>query len=404
MKTPFGHLTYCTNIHPGENWDAHFKQLQQHLPLVKASLGPDQPFGIGLRLSNTASLELSKEGALTEFKAWLKEQDCYVFTMNGFPYGGFHNTVVKDQVHTPDWTTADRVAYTIRLFRLLAALLPEGMDGGVSTAPLSYKLWNARCEEERSSVTESATLNLLLVVEQLVRIRRGGGPLLHIDIEPEPDGLLENSQEYIDWYFQRLLPAGIPFLSDKFGVTEAEAAAMLKDHVQLCYDVCHFALVYEEPAHVLERMRQYGLKIGKLQISAALKAPLPPAGTANREAVIDAFRQFNEPVYLHQVIARTDNGHTHYPDLPQALEDAGNPQVKEWRSHFHVPLFIDRYGLLSATQEDIVRVLELLRAQAFTAHLEVETYTWEVLPPDLKLPIDRSIARELAWVRAQLEL
>src|SRR5690606_37658144 len=146
-----------------------------------AAVSPQQPFGIGLRLSNTASLELSKEANLQAFKAWLQEQDCYVFTMNGFPYGGFHNTVVKDQVHTPDWTTANRVAYTIRLFRLLAALLPEGMEGGVSTGPLSYKLWS-RCAEEKAAVTESATLNLLLVVEQLVRIRRSGGPLLHIDI------------------------------------------------------------------------------------------------------------------------------------------------------------------------------------------------------------------------------
>lgn len=403
MQTPYGHLTYCTNIHPGESWDAHFKQLQLHIPLVKAALSPDQPFGIGLRLSNKASLELSKEAALQEFKAWLQEQDCYVFTMNGFPYGGFHNVTVKDQVHVPDWTTGDRVTYTIRLFRLLAALLPEGMEGGVSTCPLSYKLWN-RCAEEKASVTESATLNLLLVVEQLARIRRSGGPLLHIDIEPEPDGLLENSQEYIDWYFQQLMPAGIPFLSDKLGVTEEAAAQMLKDHVQLCYDVCHFALAYEQPEAVLNSMRQYGLKIGKLQISAALKALLPAAGSQERANVIDAFRAFNEPTYLHQVIARTGNGYTHYPDLPEALADAENPQVQEWRSHFHVPLFIDHYGLLSATREDIQQVLALQQMQLFTTHLEVETYTWEVLPPDLKLPMDQSIARELAWVQQQLEL
>jgi len=403
MLTRYGHLTYCTNIHSGENWDAHFRQLQLHVPLVKAAVSPQQPFGLGLRLSNTASLELGKEANLQAFRAWLQEQGCYVFTMNGFPYGGFHNTVVKDQVHTPDWTTADRVAYTIRLFRLLAALLPEGMEGGVSTAPLSYKLWS-RCAEEKAAVTESATLNLLLVVEQLVRTRRRGGPLLHIDIEPEPDGLLENSQEYIDWYFQHLLPAGIPFLEDKFNVTEQEAADLLKAHVQLCYDVCHFALAYEQPAQVLARMQQYGLKIGKLQISAALKALLPAAGSAERQAVINAFRTFNEPVYLHQVIGRTAGGYTHYPDLPQALEDADNPQVQEWRSHFHVPLFIDHYGLLSATQEDIRQVLALQRAQPFTTHLEVETYTWEVLPPDLKLPMDRSISRELAWVGQQLEL
>lgn len=403
MNTPYGHLTYCTNIHPGETWPDHFKQLQQFIPAVKAAVSPLAPFGIGLRLSNKASLELSKEPVLQEFKTWLQEQDCYVFTMNGFPYGGFHHTTVKDQVHAPDWVSADRVAYTIRLFRLLAALLPPGMEGGVSTAPLSYKLWCNRCEEEKISVTESATLNLLQVVEQLVRIRRSGGPLLHIDIEPEPDGLLENSREYVDWYFGYLLPAGIPILTDKFGVTEAEAADLLKDHVQLCYDICHFALEYETPAEVLELMRQHGLKTGKLQISAALKAALP-AAPAERQAVIDAFRPFNEPVYLHQVIARTANGFIHYPDLPQALDDAENPQVQEWRSHFHVPLFADRYGLLAPTREDIRQVLALQQARPFTTHLEVETYTWEVLPGSLKLPMDQSIARELDWVKQQLEL
>ena len=399
MQIADSHLTYCTNIHPGENWAAHFEQLQQFIPAIKASVCPDKPFGIGLRLSNTASLELSKEPALDAFKAWLKEQDCYVFTMNGFPYGGFHHTVVKDQVHTPDWTTPERVGYTMRLFRILAALLPEGMEGGISTAPLSYKLWHVRCETEREAVMENATLNMLQIVQQLVGIHRSGGPLMHLDIEPEPDGMLENSEEYIRWFFDYLMPAAIPVLKDKFGFTDEEAAEKVKAHIQLCYDVCHFALVYETPAAVLEKMRQYGLKIGKLQISAALKAILP----ADRAPVIDAFRTFNEPTYLHQVIARTTTGYLHYPDLPQAISDADNPTVKEWRSHFHVPVFIDHYGLLSSTQADIREVLQLQVKQPFTRHLEIETYTWDVLPADLKLPMDQSVSRELGWVLQQLE-
>lgn len=399
MQIADSHLTYCTNIHPGENWAAHFQQLQQHIPAIKARVSPDKPFGIGLRLSNTASLELSKEPALNAFKIWLKEQDCYVFTMNGFPYGGFHHTIVKDQVHTPDWTTPERVDYTMRLFRILAALLPEGMEGGISTAPLSYKLWHVRCETEKDAVMENATLNMLQVVQQLVGIHRSGGPLMHLDIEPEPDGMMENSTEYIRWFFDYLLPAAIPMLKDKFGFTDEEAADKVKTHIQLCYDVCHFALVYETPAAVLETMRQYGLRIGKLQISAALKAILPP----ERTAIIDAFRAFNEPTYLHQVIARTTTGYLHYPDLPEAISDADNPAVKEWRSHFHVPVFIDHYGLLSSTQADIREVLQLQVKQPFTRHLEIETYTWDVLPADLKLPMDQSVSRELGWVLQQLE-
>ncbi|SDE98594.1 metabolite traffic protein EboE [Chitinophaga filiformis] len=400
--TDHSHLTYCTNIHPGENWNAHFQQLKQFIPAVKQEVSPDKPFGIGLRLSNTASLELSKEEALLEFRQWLQEQHCYVFTMNGFPYGGFHHTVVKDQVHTPDWTTAERVAYTIRLFRLLAALLPEGMEGGISTSPLTYKLWHVRCDTEREAIMENATLKVLLVVEQLVRTRRGGGPLMHLDIEPEPDGLMENSQEYLHWYLNYLLPYGVPFLQDKFGMNEEEAAASIKAHVQLCYDVCHFALVYESAESVLKKLNEHGLKVGKIQISAAVKALLP-AEMAARKPLIDAFREFNETTYLHQVVARKADGYIHYPDLPQALEDAANPVVQEWRSHFHVPVFIDSYGVLSSTRSDIEKVLALQRKQPFTQHMEVETYTWDVLPADLKLPMDRSISRELHWVLQQLD-
>jgi hypothetical protein len=396
------HLTYCTNIHPGEKWSAHFAQLKQYVPAVKKEVSPDKPFGIGLRLSNTASLELSKEEALLEFKSWLKEQDCYVFTMNGFPYGGFHHTVVKDHVHTPDWTTSDRVFYTIRLFRLLASLLPEGMEGGISTAPLSYKLWHVRCESEKAAIMETTTLHVLQVVEQLVRIHKSGGPSMHLDIEPEPDGMMENTQEFLNWYLQYLLPLGIPFLEDKFGITAEEAAMAIKNHVQLCYDVCHFALVYEPAEYVLKQLQQHGLKVGKLQISAALKA-LMPADAAARERVVNAFREFNENTYLHQVIARKANGYLHYPDLPQALEDADNPAVEEWRSHFHVPVFVDSYGVLSSTRPDIENVLQLQQQAPFTKHLEVETYTWEVLPAELKQPIDRSVSRELRWVLQQFE-
>ncbi|AWO00943.1 xylose isomerase [Chitinophaga alhagiae] len=402
MNTPFGHLTYCTNIHAGENWGEHFSQLKQYIPAVKAQVSPDAPFGIGLRLSNLASLELAKEPAQEELKEWLRAAGCYVFTMNGFPYGGFHGERVKDQVHIPDWATAERVAYTIRLFRILAALLPAGMQGGISTSPLSYKLWH-RCEEEHNSIMESATLNMLLVVEQLIAIHRNGGPLLHLDVEPEPDGMLENSKEYIDWYFQHLLPAGVIMFGDKFGMGEEEAIAAIKQHVQLCYDVCHFAVSYEDPQVVLERLHYFGLKVGKVQISAALKARLPKDG--GRQQIVAAFRDFNESTYLHQVIARRSNDtKIHYPDLPEALADAENPDVEEWRAHFHVPVFVKDFGVLSSTRDDISRVLARQAAKPFTQHLEVETYTWEVLPAGLKQEMGGSLAREMKWVLQQLEL
>ena len=402
MKTPYGHLSYCSNIHPGETWGDHFAQLQQHIPLIKEKTAPGQAFGIGLRLSNTASLELRKEEALREFQRWLQQQDCYVFTMNGFPYGGFHHTVVKDNVHAPDWTTSNRVQYTIRLAQILAALLPQEMvEGGISTSPLSYCFWHAA--DDLPAVFEKATFHLLQVVEQLIAIRRTTGKLIHLDIEPEPDGLLGEGKAFFDWYAQYLLPLGVPYLQDRFRYSQEEAMAALKEHVQLCYDVCHFAVGYEDHAATVQQLQAQGIRVGKIQISAALKALLPTAAE-QRAAVIEAFQRFNEPVYLHQVVARQQDGSLkRYADLPDALAEANNSAATEWRAHFHVPLFVESYGVLQSTQKDIEQVLVLQKQQPFTAHLEVETYTWEVLPEALRLPVNESIVRELEFVQNLLK-
>jgi hypothetical protein len=402
METAFGHLTYCTNIHPGESWQLHFEAIRENVPAIKSELYPHKTFGIGLRLSHQASLELSQEQNLIEFKQWLREHECYVFTMNGFPYGGFHHTKVKDLVHQPDWTTQDRVVYTLRLFQLLAELLPEGMDGGVSTSPLSYKYWHVADESDPATTLATATENLLKIVPELVRIKEATGKILHLDIEPEPDGLLESGPEFIDWYVANLLPQGTEMLGKEFGFSEAGAAAAIREHIRLCYDICHFAVGYEDHKKIITLLQEKDIRIGKIQISAALKASLAILPEERKE-VIEAFKQFNESTYLHQVVAlQQGNLLKRYRDLPPALDDAMDSHTREWRAHFHVPLFISDYGVLKSTQSDIEEVLALQKKQKFTNHLEVETYTWEVLPKKLKLPLQESIIRELLWVEQTL--
>lgn len=385
MKTSTAHLTYCTNIHAGETWAEHFIALQKSFPQIKKALSPDAPMGIGLRLSNIASIDLQDENKLREFQQWLKEKGAYVFTMNGFPYGGFHHTVVKDQVHAPDWTTDDRLNYTLRLFKILTQLLPEGMDGGISTSPLSYKPWFANATG-RKTATTIATKNIIKVAEELYQIKESTGILLHLDIEPEPDGFLESGREFMDWFENNLLKA-------ETNLSEEQ----LKQHINLCYDVCHFAIGYEPHTDIIKELNAKGVKVGKIQISAALKALMPAVD--KRAELINAISKYNEPTYLHQVIARcNDNNLIRYPDLPDALADSTNPAVQEWRAHFHVPIFIEDMGLVKSTQSDIVQVLDIQKNDPFTNHLEVETYTWEVLPNELKAPLDESIVRELEWV------
>ncbi|GAB4027409.1 metabolite traffic protein EboE [Spirosoma gilvum] len=407
MKTSLGHLGYCTNIHAGGSWADHFAAIQQAIPELKQRLSPNAPFGIGLRLSNQASEELELPDNLIAFQHWLAQNDCYVYTMNGFPFGGFHDTVVKDQVHAPDWTTEARVEYTKRLFRLLSVLLPvdelgNAIQGGVSTSPLSYRHWfEWEQPAARDYIFSLTTQNVLEVVAELVRLHKQTDRLMHLDLEPEPDGVIETADEFISWFTEYLLPMGIEQLTNEFGMTDAEAEATICEHVRLCYDVCHFAVGYERPADVLDKLKEYGLRVGKIQISAALKAQFPD-DPAERTAIRQAFEQFNEPTYLHQVVARSsDNTLMRFSDLPEALA-ALNNQHSEWRSHFHVPLFVADYGVLQSTQDDIMEVLRLQAERRFTNQLEVETYTWGVLPDDLKKDIVDSIEREMKWVVEQI--
>ena len=177
MKLGQSHLTYCTNIHPAKGFPEVWESLKRHALPLKASLSPDTPFGIGLRLSGDESREVLRGDTLTEFKHWLDENGLYVFTMNGFPYGPFHGEAVKAQVHAPDWRTDERVAYTLRLAQILAELLPEGVTGGISTSPLSYKAW---VDERDAATWHKLTENVVRVAEYLAKLYAERGVLIHV--------------------------------------------------------------------------------------------------------------------------------------------------------------------------------------------------------------------------------
>ena len=337
------HLTYCTNIHPAVGWEAVLDSLRAHAPALKARLSPDGPFGIGLRLSGDESRELLADGRLDAFKAWLDDEGLYVFTINGFPHGTFHGQPVKADVHAPDWRSEERVAYTLRLAEILDALLPDGVEGTISTSPLSYRTW-------LDGDLAACTANVMRVGREL------RGTRIALAIEPEADGALATVDELVRWW-----PDGI-------------------ENVTACFDACHAAVAYEEPEQALDALDAAGIRVGKAQLSAAL---IVPAGAH------DELRAFADPIYLHQVTER--GSRRTWPDLPEALDDGGD---EEWRVHFHVPIFVERYGALRSSQEHLERCIRRVR----TSHLEIETYTWDVLPADLKASSVDSIAREYEWV------
>ena len=170
------------------------------------------------------------------------------------------------------------------------------------------------------------------------------------------------------------------------------------------YDTCHLAVEFEEPQNAIGSLQQHGIKLSKIHLSSALKV------RPTREAR-ETLAAFVDPVYLHQVVICRPDGHREiYLDLDDALAcepaaaENGSP-LPEWRIHFHVPLHCPPAGGLENTSDHILGVLDLLQANpGLCPHLEIETYTWEVLPSDLKArDAVQQIAAEYEWTLARLK-
>jgi len=374
------------------------ENLRRYAPGLKQRHSPDAPFGIGLRLSARDARELL-DGHLDDFREWLAREGLYVAIINGFPFGSFHRAVVKADVYAPAWTDDARVRYTLDLIEILAALLPAGLDGGVSTAPLSYKAWLPATDADG---WRTATLNVVTVATELARLRRDRGIDIHLDIEPEPDCSIENTDETLNFFQNWLLPIGTPVVAEALGTREADARADLLRHVRVCFDCCHFAVEYEDPIVALDRLTSSGIQIGRIQLSSALRVPMP-VDAAGQARVTGRLRPFDDATYLHQVIARRNGTLEHFADLGEALAACKGDCGSEWRIHFHVPLFTHDYDGLESTQDDVRTVIQAARMRHLTTHLEIETYTWDVLPGALKIDLLESIAREYEWVLERLK-
>jgi hypothetical protein len=360
-------ITYCTNIHPGESWQETFAALRRHVPAVKAAVSPNAPFPIGLRLSGKAAAELTPE-LDREFRDWLQGEECFVPTINGFPFGPFHDQAVKEGVYLPDWRSPYRRAYTMRLADLLAGWLPEGMVGSISTVPLGFKATLAQDPNHHSAIM----LQLKSVLDHLHRVHQQTGKKIVLALEPEPGCLLETTGE-ICGFFETL-----PF------------AGELREHLGICYDCCHQAVQFEDPATSLRQLAAARVPVAKVHVSSALKLSGAEAAMA-----------FHEPCYLHQVAIRSRSGAVlRYPDLPAAVSSHDSSHGDQWRCHFHVPVFSHRHGEIETTQDFLTSFLPLTPRNVL---LEVETYTWEVLPEEIRgSSVTDSVIRELRWLQGQL--
>lgn len=377
------HLAYCTNIHRGSSWPETFGTLEQFTLAVKDRVSPDSQYAIGLRLGASAARELSDPQTLLNFQKWLEQHNCYVFTINGFPYGDFHGTRVKDQVYRPDWTSRDRLEYTNLLFDLLTQILPTGMEGSVSTLPGSFKRFITSEDQEKAIFD-----NLLENARHIESLSKKTSHDLHLGLEPEPLGFFETSPESVAFYdrFTAYAPADKDLILRRLGIN---------------YDTCHLAAEYESASESLERLNDAGIRLSKIHLSSAIKvADLSPN-------TLELLEGFCEPVYLHQVIAKNGNGLTRYEDLDLALDArrSGEDHASEWRIHFHIPLHAQPASPIQSTSDHIQDTLDFLKQHPESCHhFEMETYTWEVLPDTLEeSTVVDQLVKEYGWTLSELE-
>ncbi len=387
------HLTYCLNIHPGESWGENFAAIREKTVEVKARVSADQWFGLGLRLSAQGAAELADEATREEAMDFFREHQLYPFSVNAFPYGRFHQGPVKENVYAPDWRMPERRDYTIQTADVLAAMLPEGIEGSISTVPCSFKPW-VTTEEEKIAMVD----NLAACVAYLSALHDDTGRMIHLGLEPEPDCFLETTNETVSFFENFLYRRGAEEVARILGLYRSDAEQLVRKHLGVCFDTCHVALQFEDLTESLRAYKSAGILISKVQLSAALRAKSDPDSW-------EALRSFVEPVYLHQVKGRTGAG-TRFAwyDLPPALEELSDfPEVKDLRVHFHVPLFAAPTGLIGSTADTLTPEFFHELRGGVCSHLEIETYTFDVLPPEIH-PGDlvKSIAREYSWVMERL--
>lgn len=390
-----GHLTYSTLVHPGDDWAQMWNSLITYVPQVKERIAPKQRFGVSLRLSASSAQTLASSPAEREkLKKFLGDNEMYLYTVNAFPYGAFKGNLVKEQVYEPDWRSEERTRYTMNVADVLADVAPDDIAPSIQSAPLGFKP-----RVTGSSVVASFTEHVLRVVAHLMTIEARTGRTVTLALEPEPYCFLETTDETVDYFTKQLYSgASAAALAKLVGIPISEAHIGLRQHVGVVFDICHQSVEFENISESLQKLVDAGIPIFKLQEAAALHMPQVT------QSIVDTLKRYANTIYLTQTIEKKNGKLTRYLNLEDAFSAwEKDPTPCEWRTHFHVPVFLEEVGPFRTTRFAIQDALRFHKANPLSRQLEIETYTWDVLPENLKTgDIVDYVCRELEWVRGQL--
>ena len=379
-------LSYCTNVHPGLTVGEVEAGLRENTVAVRGRVGA---LAAGLWLARSVATELLQTSeTLDRFAGSLSEAGLTCYTLNTFPYGNFHDARVKENVYLPDWARDDRVHYTLDSARILAKLMPEdGTEGSLSTVPLGFKTF-----DYPESFADECAGRLIGLAQSLKRIEEETGRKIRLAIEPEPFCIIETTAETIQ-FFRRLRELA----------ADSGALDVVNEYLGVCYDVCHQAVEFEDVADSIQQLAAEQIRINKVHITCAIRVENP----ADNEDACQALARYVEPRYLHQTMARATDGVIHRQvDLTEdmALSPSDSfASADEWRVHFHVPVNAESLGPLQTTRGDLKKALAAVRDLNYAPHLEIETYTWEVLPDGQRTSLVDGLTAEVEATRELLD-
>jgi len=386
-------IGYCTNVHAGVDLDSIRANLEQYAVPARIASHSEE-LGVGLWLPAQAAKELAR--SVESFKEFLAKRRLRPFTINGFPYDNFHQPVVKHRVYQPTWWEQSRLDYTKQLADILAVLLPEDEAvGSISTLPIGWGPIGGERENESQSDLAKAGENFRELAGYLEQLESKTGRRIVVAIEPEPGCILDTTEDVVSWFTKHL------------------SEPIHRRYITVCHDVCHAAVMMESQTAVIDRLAAEEIAIGKVQVSSAVVVDWNSMAIGRRQEAIEQLRQFAEDRYLHQTGRRTESGKFELAeDLPELLKNAsreGDPVHgdKKWVVHFHVPIFLERFGHLGTSHKDVIECLAAIsRSECeieFSGHLEIETYAWTVLPSAMrKQALSDDIASEINWLQAAI--
>jgi sugar phosphate isomerase/epimerase len=396
LGSGLGHLTYSTLVHPADNWEQLYQSLTTYLPKVKARVAGNKSFGVCIRLAaKTAETLVNSPAERDKLKTFLSDNDMYIYTANAFVYGHFKGDKVKEEVYEPDWRGEERTQYTINVAEVLADVCPKGIAPSIQSAPLGFKP-----RVTGDDVVAAYTDHVLRVVAHLIELESRTGSTVQLALEPEPYCFLETTDETIAYFRDHLYSgAAVEKLAKLARVPITEANEALRRHLGIVYDICHQAVEYEDITASLQKLVDAGVPVFKLQEAAALHVPEVTQGA------VDTLKRYAKTIYLTQTLEKRDGKIIKYLNVEDAIAAfEHDPHGKrEWRTHIHVPVFLDDLGQFRTTRFAIEDALRFHKQKPLSRQLEIETYTWDMLPDSLKTgDIVEYVSREIEWVRDQL--